>query len=145
MKRLLSLGMILLASMGIVSCGGGGNTITGAQVGVGAPEVATIELIASSPQLPSDKTGESNVTITAIAKDENNNVTEDVAIIFSSDSGALQIIESLTSANGIATALLSNGGDPTNRTIIVTATDGTVTSMLNILVVGTVLTIFSTF
>jgi hypothetical protein len=140
MKRLLSLGMIL-ASMGIASCGGGGNTIAGASAVVGGTEVANIELIASSPQLPSDITGVTTVTITAIVKDANNNVVEGVPIVFSSNSGALQIIESVTSAGGMASASLSNGSDPTNRTIAVTATEGTVTATLNVAVAGTVLSI----
>jgi len=140
MKRLLSLGMIL-ASMGIASCGGGGgNTIAGVTVAAGAA-VANIELIASSAQLSSDITGLTTVTITAIAKNENNNVMSGVPIIFSSDSGALVVTDTETTANGLATATLSNGSDPSNRTILVTATDGTVTSTINISVVGTGLSI----
>jgi hypothetical protein len=41
----------------------------------------------------------------------------------------------------MASASLSNGSDPTNRSIVVTATDGTVTSTLSIAVVGTALSI----
>jgi hypothetical protein len=141
MKRLLSLGMILV-SMGLASCGGGGgNTITGIPAAISGAEVASIVLISSSPQLPSDIAAGTSVTITAIAKDTNNNVMEGVAIVFSSSSGALQVIDSVTNAGGIASASLSNGSDPTNRSITVTATDGNVTSTLNIAVVGTVLSI----
>ena len=139
MKRLLSLG-IILASMGIASCGGSGNTITGTASVVGTV-AANIELIASSAQLSSDNTGLTTVTITAIAKDENNNVLSDVLIIFSSDSGALIVESTETTVNGLATALLSNGSDPTNRTIVVTATDGNVASSISIAVVGTSLNI----
>ena len=141
MKRLLSLGVILV-SMGLASCGGGdGNTITGMPAAISGAEVASIVLISSSPQLPSDIAAGTSVTITAIAKDTNNNVMEGVAIVFSSSSGALQVIDSVTTAGGIASASLSNGSDPTNRSITVTATDGNVTSTLNIAVVGTVLSI----
>ncbi len=139
MKRLLSLGMIL-ASMGIASCGGSGNTITGTASVIGTV-AANIELIASSAQLDSDVTGVTTVTITAIAKDENNNVIAEIPIIFSSDSGALIVESTATTANGLATALLSNGSDPTNRTIVVTATDGDVASSISIAVVGTSLNI----
>jgi len=139
MKRLLSLG-IILASMGIASCGGSGNTITGTASVVGTV-AASIELIASSAQLDSDVTGVTTVTITAIAKDENNNVLSEVPIIFSSDSGALITESTVTAANGLTSALLSNGSDPTNRTIVVTATDGNVASSISIAVVGTSLSI----
>lgn len=141
MKRLLSLGMILASTLLVACGGGGGNTITGTPALVDGAAVSSIVMISSSPQLPSDIGAATNVTITAIAKDENNNVMEGVSIVFSSSSGALQVVESVTNASGIASASLSNGSDPTNRSIIVTATDGNVASTLSIAVVGTTLSV----
>ena len=141
MNRLLSF-WVILASLVIAACGGS-NTVT--DPGGGAPPgptVATIELITSSPQIQSDVTGQTNVSITAIAKDLNNNVVAGVNIIFSADSGSLTVLQAITDPNGVATATLSNGpGDPSNRTITLTATEGTVTATISIDVIGTVLSI----
>ncbi len=136
-----------LATTMIISCGGSGNTITG-QGGIlgSVPDAATITLIASSPQLQSDQFGLTTVTISAIAKDTNNNVISGIPIVFSADSGTLIVDAAtpFTSAAGIATAELSNGvgvGDARNRTIIVTATDGNVSDTVSVDVIGTTLTI----
>ena len=111
----------------IISCGGSGNTITG-QGGIlgSVPDAATITLIASSPQLQSDQSALNTVTITAIAKDVNNNVISGIPIVFSADNNATLTVDPVatpfTSSAGMATAQLSNSvGDASNRTIIVTA------------------------
>jgi len=146
MKRLLSFGMIM-ASMAIAACSGDGNTILDPNpVGPGTtPVAASIQLIASSPQLNSDQFGLTTVTISAIVKDANNNVVEGVPIIFSADNNGALIVAEVplpTSSNGIASAELSNGvGDASNRTINVAATDGNVSATIAIDVVGTTLTI----
>ena len=147
MKCLLAFGIALLA-MGLVACGGGsGNTITdgsspvsGGGSGSG-PAAASIELIASNTQLQSDQAAANTVTITAIVKDANNAVLEGVSVAFSASSGSLQVTQAVTDASGFATATLSNGNDPSNRSITVSATDGNATASINIAVVGTSLTI----
>jgi len=138
MNRLLSY-CVVLATAFLVACGGGGgDTILnpGAAPGAG-PMVATIELITSSTSLSTDVDRVEKVTITAIAKDQNNALVEGVAMIFSADSGDLLTTQSVTDVNGIATAELTNGADLSNRVITITATDGTVATSTNIAVVGT--------
>jgi len=146
MKRLLSFG-IILASMALTACSGDGNTILTPDPGGPdtTPVAASIQLIASSPQLQSDQFGLTTVTISAIAKDANNNVIQGIPIIFSADNNGALILDPtqpFTGVNGLISAELSNGvGDASNRTISVSATDGTVTATIAIDVVGTTLTI----
>lgn len=105
----------------------------------------SLELLASSPQLQSD--GSTTVTLTALAKDTNNQVVEGVPILFSATSGSLTVLEGETTAQGAATAELRTGGDPTNRDITVTATGGAdaagaaLTDTVTIDVIGTSLQI----
>ena len=105
-------------------------------------QIQAIELLTSSPQLPSDQSGGTSVTITAIASNANGDVMEGVAIAFSATSGLLQITQAITNASGVATAELSNGSDLTNRVIGVSATGGEINAMVNVAVVGTRLRIF---
>lgn len=139
---------MFLAAMILVACnsedgffgpeGPGGSTGTGS--------VATVELLASSPQVGSS--GSSAVTITAIVKDGNNNLVADVPVLFSASSGALSLPPAgvgsslpVTDASGQVSAQLSAGGDFTNRVISVTATAGGVSQALDIAVAGTGITI----
>ncbi len=134
---------LFLVSAVVAGCGGGGNTLSGPSNGPGAAaEVANIALLSSSPQLLSDTTSLSTVTITAIVTDSNNNAMEGVTVVFSPDSGILQTTQATTDAAGIATAQLSNGpGNVANRTIVVTATATPVVATINIDVVGTSLSV----
>lgn len=153
MKRSFSFGAIL-ASVLLASCGGGSSDNSILDPGgslLGTPAAASIQLIASSPQLPSDQTGLDTLQLTAIAKDENNNALSGVAIVFNAGSDPFASISvdstdnpPVTGNAGILTANLSNGiGGAQNRTIVVTATDpeSGVASSLNIDVIGTTLTI----
>jgi len=140
MKRLLAFGLILLA--GLLNGCGSDNSLADGPDNQGAGAAATIiELLTSSPQLQSDQTGATTVTLTAIAKDNTNNVVEGAVVGFNATSGSIQITQGTTDANGIAIATLSNGNDAGNRTITVTATSGGASATINILVVGTTLTI----
>jgi hypothetical protein len=119
---------------------GGDNSITDPGSGSGTPPpvpVNSLTLLASSPQLPS--AGVTPVTLSAIVRDNNNNVAEGASVIFSADSGALTVVSSVTDVNGVAEATLSTAGDPTNRPINVTATTGGLTSTLVVSVTGTTL------
>ena len=111
--------------------GPGGTTIAG---------VAILTLLTSSPQMPSDGAG--NATITALARDINNNVMEGVPVLFTSDSGSLVITQpATTDINGQLTATLSTAGDRTNRTITVTGTADMIQSTVTVNVIGTTLTL----
>ena len=102
--------------------------------------VASIVLLASSPQLGSS--GTTPVTITAIVKDSGNLVTEDIPVVFSADSGSLQPENpAVTDAAGMVTATLTPGGDYTNRTISVSALAGSISQTTTVDVAGTSISI----
>ena len=98
---------------------------------LGTPQAASIQLIAGSPQFPSDQTGLDTMPLTAIAKDSNNNSLSGVAIVFAAGGDQFARIDvdstdspPVTGSAGILSADLSNGiGGAANRTIRITATD----------------------
>jgi len=142
MKNVRNL-LVSLAALVIASCGGGStdNTIINPGGGDGSSEVASIQLIASSPQLNSDVTGNLTVNLTALVRDAGNVVIADAPVGFSTTSGSLTVTQPTTDGTGQALATLSNGIDPTNRSITVTATSGTVSSQVVVSVVGTTLAV----
>lgn len=104
--------------------------------------VSKITLITSSPQIQSDNSVP--VTITAIVTNSNNAVVSGAGVIFSASSGAIAPTQTgssttpgTTDSNGEASATLSTPGDPSNRSIAVMATVGTVSATVNVAVVGT--------
>lgn len=142
-KRFASGVVALAASLGLAGCGGGGNTITSPSDGggTGGPAVATVTVLAASPQLPSDQSGFSTVQVTAQVKDAANAVIAAVPVSFSATSGALAVTQPTTGASGLAVAELSNGTNPANRTITVTATAGGVSGSVAIAVTGSTVTV----
>jgi len=133
--------LLVAAALVLAACSGGGdNSIVGAAVG-GAAKVGTLTLLTSSPQIPSD--GTAAATITALVRDVNNNVMENVAVTFQANSGALTLPQSATTdQNGILAASLNTAGDPTNRAIAVTAlAGGNTQASVTVNVVGTGLVI----
>lgn len=134
-----------LFSLTLAGCGsddafnGDGTGVTPTPTG---PTVATLALLASSPQLSSNAQGVANgVTLTAIARDANQNVVSGAQVVFSTTGSALIAAASpaVTNANGQVTATVTTGGDPQNRSVTVTATSGGVSSSVVISVVGTTL------
>jgi hypothetical protein len=99
----------------------------------------SLELLVSSPQL--DSNGAETVTLTALVRNANNNFVADVDVHFAADSGGIEVTSGTTDATGTATALLSTAGDPTIRTITVTATAGTLVSTNTVQVTGTTITL----
>lgn len=124
------------------STGGGGDS--------DGPKVASIDLFTTTQQLSSS--GVQGITITALVKDDNNNLISGADVLFSSDSGELRIDEDTmgengkakTGKDGKAKAILNTQSDPTNRTISVTAISGTSNDVLEINVVGTSINISGT-
>jgi hypothetical protein len=135
--------LILLAAAAAVlsACGGGSDqTLTTPPGGAGAQTVATLTLLTSSPQIPSD--GTQPATITALVRDSNNNVMPDVTVIFTANSGSLVVAQpATTNDDGVLTASLSTAGDPTNRVITVSGTAGTASSQVSVNVIGSKLTL----
>lgn len=140
---------VVMTTLLLTACGGGGgNTITsppgdggGGPLPPGTPAVANIQLLASSTQLPSDKTGLNKVTLTALVRDSSNVVLENIPVVFGADSGALTVIQGQTDISGAARAELTNGLNPQNRTIAVTAQAGGLSAQISIAVTGTTLTV----
>lgn len=114
-----------------------------ATVNVTVQQVTTaadsLDLLVSSPQMDSD--GSETVTLTALVRDTNNNFLAGIPVTFSANSGGIEVVNGTTDAAGTATAQLSTAGDPTNRTITVTATSGGLTSTNSVQVSGTTIAI----
>ena len=138
MKRLLSILLATVAAIA-VGCSGSSNSLTGqgGQTGGTGAAVSSITVLTSSPTLPSD--GSSPVDITALVRDANNNLVEGAFVAFVATSGGLTITQNTTDANGVATATLNNAGDPSLRTITVSAQVDNVTDATTVDVVGTTL------
>ena len=150
MRKLSTLPTLLIAFMGLAlgacssggtdsSFAGSGNGGTGGGAGPDQPTPASVTVLTSSPQLPS--AGGTDVTITALVRDVDNRVMADQPVVFSSTSGILTVNEVTTLENGTATATLGTAGDPTNRTITVTAEVNGLTGSVDVNVVGTTITL----
>lgn len=112
----------------------------------------TLVLQTTSPQMPSNNSAP--VTVTAIVLGANNQLLSGVPVSFSASSGAIKPIQTTagatanvpagtTDANGQAQATVSTAGDPTNRTITVTAglANGSTTATVTVTVIGTSLAV----
>lgn len=131
-----------LLALALAACGGGDDAFVGGGGGGGGNVnngVAALTLITSSPTIPSD--GTSPAQISAFARNASNQFVADVPVIFTASSGGLQVTQGVTDENGLATATLSSAGDPTNRTITITATSGVTTATLNVNVEGSTLVV----
>lgn len=127
----------------IASCGGGGGsagTVAGSS-GSTSTTPATISLLFSSVELPSSGAAGTEVTVTALVKNSNNNAIASAPVTFTASSGALTAVQAATDVNGRATALLGTSGDRTNRSITITVRSGNITATGTVNVVGTTVTI----
>jgi len=117
------------------------STITGSGGGgaIGGAGVAGVNVLASSPTLPS--TSGQTLSISVIVRDANNVAMEGVTVILSTDSGTLTVPEPVTDASGIVFASLTAGGDPTNRAVTVTADANGVLGSVTVNVIGTTLSL----
>ncbi len=104
------------------------------------PPVSSIQLLLSSPQLPSS--GTTPITLTAVVRDANNNVVPGARVTFSADNDAtVQATRPETNEAGTAEALLSTTGNRDNRTINVSARVGSLVATQTVEVVGTTITV----
>lgn len=124
----------------IVSCGGGGGS-PGTVSGTSGTGVGSVSLIFSSPELKSSGATGSEVIVTALVKNAQNNAMEGVNVTFSADSGALSGVDAKTDKNGQAKASLGTSGDRTNRTITVTIQAGGRSASGTVKVTGTEVTV----
>jgi hypothetical protein len=132
--------LLAAATLALCACSGSDNSITNPGGTTGGGSAASLTLLSSSPQIPSD--GSANATITALVRDASNNVVSGQAVQFTSSSGALAAAQPpTTDKNGIVTATLGTAGDPTNRTITVTGMSGNAQSTVSVAVTGTALSL----
>ncbi|MEZ5450157.1 MAG: Ig-like domain-containing protein, partial [Thiolinea sp.] len=148
MTRLLQQGLVLASVLVLSACGGSdGNYIanTGGGSGTGSgtttdtsttTAVKQLDIAASSHQLGSS--GVDPVTISAVVKDNNNNVLKDVAVVFSVDNDATIDPDNATAAGSVKTAQLTPGlNHPENRSVTVTVQAGSKTQTLDVEITGT--------
>ena len=104
-----------------VTASAGGKTSSPVTIDV-VNAVPTLSLTTDAGTLASAGTAGNEVTVVALVRDANNTVMPGVAVDLRADSGSLTLTTRTTNAQGIVTEKLGTGGDPTSRTIKVTAT-----------------------
>ena len=106
--------------------------------------VSGISLSLSQGSVSTDNTD--STTITATVLDANNAALKDTTISFKATSGTLNTPSVVTDDNGQATAIFSCGNlDNSNRTSTITATAGSASSQISILITGTTLELTTDF
>jgi hypothetical protein len=133
--------LLSFIALALSACGAGDDAFVGGTGGGGVPAspAATLTLITSTPTISSD--GAAPAQISAFVRDARNQFMADVPVIFSANSGGLLVTQGRTDVNGLATATLSSAGDPSSRTITVTAIAGNVTATIDVGVAGSILTV----
>jgi hypothetical protein len=103
------------------------------------PTAADLSLALSSTQLSNGGTGTITATVTAV--DSNRNALAGIPVTVSVDSNAVATVSGpVTNAQGVVTASLGYGSDRSYRSVLVTATSGTVTKTASFTVNGAQLT-----
>ncbi|GGW76753.1 Ig-like domain-containing protein [Alteromonas halophila] len=123
----------------------GSTTFTSTGSGSGGIQPSTLQLYASSVQLPSS--GSDQVELIAVVKNAQSVLMEGVEVSFSANNNAgveLQLNQPVTAADGTARAILTTQNNAANRTVTVTAQTGTLTQSVNVNVFGTEVTINGT-
>lgn len=131
-----------LVTVALASCGGGScdSSFAGScSSGTTGPTVSSVLLVSDSSTIPSDNS--LTAKLTAYVRDANNNFLVNVPVLFTVNNGGLSVTQGTTDANGVATATLNTLGDPTNRTITITATASKVVATITVDVTGTSLQI----
>jgi Bacterial Ig-like domain (group 1) len=131
---------MLMCGFALAGCGGGDGDDafrppTAGGGGGGGSATAT-QLTAQASVGSITSTGTQTATITAFARDANNNLVANVPVTFTANSGGLSGMTPVTNEAGVATATLSTAGDPSIRTITVTATSGNLTANVAVQVVA---------
>ncbi|MDP4030388.1 MAG: Ig-like domain-containing protein [Gallionella sp.] len=102
---------------------------------------ASLDLSTSSISVKSD--GSTSATITVIALNAANAAMPDITVTMRADSGVLGSATVVTDAAGKATVTFTSGANKTNRTATITATAGTASAQIPVLVVGSTVTLES--
>ncbi len=143
--RKAGLFVVLAAMAALVACGGSDPAQDAFQPAqpttpvTPTAQAASITVVTDSPTVPSD--GATPANLTAFVRNAQNQFMSGVQVTFSSSSGGLAVTQATTDGNGVAKATLTPAGDPSSRTITVTATAGTVNDTVDVVVGGSSLTL----
>lgn len=130
----------MLCAFMLTACGGGGGSpgsVPNQPTPTPTQSVASLVITTSSDTLSSSGAAGSEVTVTVLAKDKNNNAVSGATITLTANSGAVTFVlpsnsttavPGVTDASGTVTAKLSTAGVSTPRIISLAATSGTVSS-----------------
>lgn len=134
---------LLLATL-IAVLPGCGDTLTDPAAAVttttATTAVASIQMSATPMTVKSDNSNSATITISAVST--GNAAVPDVKINLSADSGLLDKATVTTDATGMATATFSSGAvNKANRTATITASNGVISGLLPLQVVGSTLTL----
>jgi hypothetical protein len=139
MRRLRIIAWVSAALL-LTACGS--DTLTGSTSSTGTTSsvpVSTIAVTSSTASIAAD--GSTSATISATAKDANNNFVSGATVAFSSSAGGLAVTQATTDANGVATATLTAGSAAAGTAITVTAASGGVSAKVTVTVGNTQQTI----
>lgn len=137
-RKLNRFAMAALAAVAMSACGGGGGspgTVPNAPAGSGA--AASVTLITSASTIAGSGADGTEVILTAIVKDANNNAVPGAVVAFKADSGSISNTNRVADANGTVVEKLSVKGDPSARVITITASSGAATSAAKTVTVTT--------
>jgi len=112
----------------LAACGGGGGSPGTNANGQQPSKAANVVLTASAGTIASSGQDGTEVTLTAIVKDSNNNTLPNETVSFKSSSGNISNTNRTTDANGVVTEKLNVKGDTSLRDITITASAGGATS-----------------
>lgn len=135
-------GMLLSASVLtlLASCGDGGTAPTGV-TGV-STSAASLQLSATSTNVPSDNSG--SITITVTALDASNAALSGIVVGLSTDTGIVSSPTVTTGSDGTVSFTFRSGTSSlANRTATITASAGA-TAQMQVQIAGSTLTVFST-
>lgn len=121
---------------------GGTTGTTGTTPGTTGSAAASVQLLVSSPQMPSS--GATTVDLTAVVLSASKQTVAGRTVTFSpgDDTTAfISDVSGVSDAGGVVTAKLNLGVDKVNRTIAVTATADAATAANSIDVIGTAITV----
>ncbi len=138
--------LVCAASVAVLAACGGGGGDPGANIfdpvaapgTVVAPKAADLSLALSAGTLANN--GINAVTATVTAVDENRNALPNIPVTISVDNNAVATVSGrATNTNGVVSAAIGIGADRSNRTIVVTATSGTLVKTASFQVFGATL------
>jgi hypothetical protein len=128
-----------LVAAALSACGGGGGspgTVPGGPT-PGTSVAASVTLVTSAATIAASGADGTEVILTAIVKDANNNAIPGATVNFSASSGSISNTNRVSDATGTVTEKLNVKGDSSSRVITITATSGSATSPAKTVTVAT--------